>query len=86
LIDDEQRRRHARDTRRHVLITTGLICGIALIMPLVAPLVGGFSFLRFPIGMFVTVIGTFLAIIGVIFWAAERQDKLDRRYGLTSEF
>lgn len=86
MIDDEQRRRHARDSRRHALITTGLICGIALIVPLIAPAIGGFSFLRFPIGMFLTAFGTIFALIGVIFWSAERQDKLDRRYGLTSEF
>ena len=86
MIDDEQRRRHARHSLRLVLMTTGLFCVLALIIPLVAPALSGYSFLRFPLGLFLTAQGSIAGIIAVIFWAAERQDKLDRRHGLTSEF
>ena len=86
MIDDEQRRRHARDSLRLVLITTGLFGALALIVPLVAPVLSGYSFLRFPIGLFLAALGTICGAIAVTFWAAEEQDKLDRRYGLTSEF
>jgi putative solute:sodium symporter small subunit len=30
--------------------------------------------------------GIIIGIIATIFWAAKRQDRLDRRYGLTNEF
>jgi putative solute:sodium symporter small subunit len=86
LINDEQRKRHARDSLWLMLAAVGLFCALALFLPLVLPTVGGFSFLRFPIGLFLTAIGTIFGIIFVIFWAAERQDKLDRSHGLTSEF
>jgi len=86
LINDEQRKRHARDSLWLTFGAVGLFCALALFLPLVLPTVGGFSFLRFPIGLFLTAIGTIFGIVFVIFWAAERQDNLDRRHGFTSEF
>lgn len=86
MINDEQRKRHARDSRWLMFGAVGLFCALALFLPLLLPAVGGFSFLRFPIGLFLTAIGTIFGIIFVIFWVAERQDNLDRRHGLTSEF
>jgi putative solute:sodium symporter small subunit len=86
MIDDEQRKRHAKHSLRLVLITAGIFCFLALLVPLLAPLFGGYSFLRFPLGLFLTAQGIIFCIVVVIFWAAGRQDKLDRRYGLTSEF
>lgn len=86
MIDDEQRRRHARASLRLVAMTTALLCALALIIPLAAPALDGYSFLRFPLGLFLAVQGTVAGIIALIFWAAARQDRLDRRHGLTSEF
>jgi putative solute:sodium symporter small subunit len=86
MIDDEQRRRHARASLRLVAMTTACLCALALIIPLVAPALSGYSFLRFPLGLFIAVQGTTGGIIALIFWAAARQDRLDRRHGLTSEF
>jgi putative solute:sodium symporter small subunit len=54
-------------------------------VPLFAPVLNGYSFLRFPLGLFLTAQGTVFGIIAVIYWAAARQDRLDRRHGLTSE-
>jgi putative solute:sodium symporter small subunit len=86
MIDDEQRKRHARSSLRLMLLTAGIFAGLALFMPLVAAMFSGYSFLRFPLSLFLAGQGIIIGIIATIFWAAKRQDRLDRRYGLTNEF
>ena len=85
MIDEEQRRRHARHSLRLLVLTLALFGSLALIVPLAAPLLNGYSFLRLPLGLFLTAQGTVFGTIAVIYWAASRQDRLDRRYGLTNE-
>jgi putative solute:sodium symporter small subunit len=85
MIDEDQRKRHAGGSLRLVAVTLGLFGFLALIVPLFAPLLNDYSFLRFPLGLFLTAQGSVFGIIAVIYWAASRQDKLDRRHGLTSE-
>lgn len=85
MIDEEQRRRYAVRSFWLVLISVGLIAVFALIVPLAAPLLNGYSFLRFPLGLFLALQGAVAGIIAVIYWSAARQDRLDRRHGLTSE-
>lgn len=85
MIDDEQRKRHAARSWRLAIMTAGLICALVLVLPLVSPLLNGYSLFRFPLGLFLTAQGSIIGVIAVIYWAASRQDKLDRRHGLTSE-
>lgn len=85
MIDEEQRKRHAKRSLKLVLVTLTLFAFFALIVPLAAPLLNGYSFLRFPFGLFLATQGSLAGIIAAIYWAAARQDRLDRRYGLTSE-
>ena len=85
MIDEEQRKQHATRSLRLVAMTLGLFGFLALVVPLLAPLLNGYSFLRFPLGLFLSAQGSVLGIIAVIYWAAGRQDRLDRRHGLTSE-
>jgi putative solute:sodium symporter small subunit len=85
MIDEEQRRRHAASTFRLTAFTLGLFACLAVIVPLAAPLLNGYSFLRFPLGLFLIAHGAVVGIIAVMYWAAARQDDLDRRHGLTNE-
>ncbi|MGB0086121.1 MAG: sodium/substrate symporter small subunit [Rhodomicrobiaceae bacterium] len=85
MIDEEQRRRHTRRSLKLAVFALGLFAVLALIVPLAGPLLNGYSFLRFPLGLFLTTHGSVIGIVVVIYWAAARQDELDRRYGLTSE-
>jgi putative solute:sodium symporter small subunit len=85
MIDEEQRKRHARHSFRLLVVSLALFGFLVLIVPLAAPLLNGYSFLRLPLGLFLVAKGRVVAIIGVIYWAASRQDRLDRRYGLTNE-
>lgn len=86
MIDDEQRRLHGKRSFKLVMGTVVVICAIALIVPLLAPAFNGTSFLRFPLGLLILSHGTILAIIALIYLSSSRQDTLDRRHGLTSEF
>jgi putative solute:sodium symporter small subunit len=86
MIDDEQRRLHGKRSFKLVAGTAVAVFVIALVIPLLAPAFNGTSFLRFPLGLFILSHGTVLAIISLIYWASARQDGLDRRHGLTSEF
>jgi putative solute:sodium symporter small subunit len=86
MIDDEQRRLHGKRSLR--LVTTALIAFICLVLivPLLAPGLDAYSFLRFPLGLLLLSHGTVIGIIALIYWASARQDALDRRHGMTSEF
>jgi putative solute:sodium symporter small subunit len=86
MIDDEQRRLHGRRSFKLVMTSVVMVFVIALIVPLIAPGLNGTSFFRFPLGLFMLLHGTVIAIIALIYWASSRQDTLDRRHGLTSEF
>ena len=85
MIDEDQRKRHATRSLRLVAVTLGLFGLLALIVPMFAPVLNGYSFLRFPLGLFLTAQGSVFGIIAVIYWAGARQDRLDRQHGLTSE-
>jgi putative solute:sodium symporter small subunit len=86
MIDDEQRRLHGKRSLR--LVVTALIAFVVLmlILPLVASALNGYTFLRFPLGLLIMSHGTVIGIIALIYWASARQDVLDRRHGMTSEF
>lgn len=85
MIDEEQRRRHARKSLNLLWLALGLIGFMAVIVPLIAPLLNGYAFLRFPLGLFLITHAAVAGIIAVIYWAAARQDRLDRRHGVTTE-
>jgi putative solute:sodium symporter small subunit len=86
MIDDEQRRLHGKRSLRLVITTLIAFCTLVLIMPLIVPGLNGTTFLRFPLGLLLLSHGTVIGIIALIYWAAARQDVLDRRHGMTSEF
>ena len=86
MIDDEQRRLHGKRSFKLVMGTVATIFALALIVPLLAPSLNGASLFRFPLGLLILTHGTIIAIIVLIYFASARQDTLDRRHGLTSEF
>ena len=86
MIDDEQRRLHGKRSFKLVMSMVATIFALALIVPLLAPALNGTSLFRFPLGLLILTHGTIIAIIVLIYLASSRQDTLDRRHGLTSEF
>jgi putative solute:sodium symporter small subunit len=86
MIDDEQRRLHGSRSFKLAMSMVVVFFVLALIIPLLAPSLNTTSFFRFPLGLLILSHGTIIAIIALIYWASARQDTLDRRHGLTSEF
>jgi putative solute:sodium symporter small subunit len=86
MIDDEQRRLHGKRSLKLVFTTTAAFAALMLILPLIVPALNSHSFLRFPLGLLILSHGTVIGIIALIYWASARQDTLDRRHGMTSEF
>jgi putative solute:sodium symporter small subunit len=86
MIDDEQRRLHGKRSLKLVMGAVVAFFCIAIIVPLIAASFNGATFLRFPLGLLILSHGSVIGVIALIYWAAARQDLLDRRHGLTSEF
>jgi putative solute:sodium symporter small subunit len=86
VIDDEQRRLHSHRSLRLLLATLAAFVMLTLIVPLIVPSLNAKTLLNFPLGLLVLSHGTIVGIISLIYWASARQDALDRRYGMTSEF
>lgn len=85
MIDEGQRRRHAKRSLKLVGLALVFLGILTLFVPLAAPALNGYSFLRFPLGLFLATQGAVAGIITVIYWAVARQDRLDRRHGLIGE-
>lgn len=85
MIDEVQRKRHAAGSFRLAIGVSAVIVVLVLVAPLAAPALNGYSFLRFPLGLFIAAQGVVVCLIAVIYWASNRQDRLDRRHGLTNE-
>jgi putative solute:sodium symporter small subunit len=85
MIDEEQRRRHAKSSLNLLWLVLGFLGVLVVVLPLIAPLLNGYAFLRFPLGLFLITHGAVAGIIAIVYWAAARQDRLDRRHGLTTE-
>lgn len=86
MIDDEQRRLHGKRSFKLAIGTAMAIFALALIVPLLAPSFNATTFFRFPLGLLILSHGAIIAVFILIYWASGRQDTLDRRHGLTSEF
>lgn len=85
MIDEAQRKRHAAGSFRLAIVASVMIAILVLIVPLAAPALNDYSFLRFPLGLFIAAQGVVIGLIAVIYWVSSRQDRLDRRHGLTNE-
>ena len=86
MIDDEQRRLHGKRSLKLVMGAVVAFFCIAIIVPLIAASLNNATFLRFPLGLLILSHGSVIGVIALIYWASARQDQLDRRHGLTSEF
>ena len=76
----------------HELWTAGLAAGVLLtafilvfILPMFAAQVNSETLLRFPAGFYLAAQGAVLILVAVVFWAAGRQETIDRKLGAAEE-
>jgi putative solute:sodium symporter small subunit len=86
MADEEMKRAYWRRTRRLALFATLAILLIGAVLPILAPALDGYRFLRFPLGLFIaTHIGVVVSVF-VVYWFLGAQEKTDRRYNMTIQF
>lgn len=63
----------------------GTMTFLVFVLPLFATQLNETSLLRFPAGFYMTAQGTLLILVALIFWAAGRQETIDRKIGAADE-
>ncbi len=86
MADEEMKQAYWRRTMRLALFTVLMILALVALLPLLAPYLNGYRFLRFPLGFFLaTHIGVVVCVI-VVYWFLGAQERTDRRYNMTIQF
>lgn len=86
MADDEMKQAYWRRTARLAFLTVILVAALAAALPLLAPYLNGYRFLRFPLGFFLaTHVGIVVCVI-VVYWFLSAQERTDRRYNMTIQF
>ncbi len=83
---DHQRRVQWRANSRLALVSLVIVAVFLIVLPLGGPLMGDSYVLRFPLGYLLASIGGIAGLVGLIFWVAGRQDRLDARYNITGDY
>lgn len=86
MAEDETKRTYWRKTCRLALFTSLALVGLLGMLPLIAPVLNSYSFLRFPLGFFfATHIGVVVCVV-VVYWFLGAQERTDRRHNMTIQF
>jgi putative solute:sodium symporter small subunit len=83
---DHQRQIQWRANSRLTLVALVLLGVFFIVLPVIGPLLYDSYVLRFPLGYLLASIGSVVGLVGLIYWIAGRQDRLDARYNVTGEY
>lgn len=85
MIEDQQRPYHRIWT--YVLVTTVLSAMVALtfLAPLFTEAMNQYVVLRFPAGFYLAAQGVIVIFVMLLFWAAGRQESIDRKFGAAED-
>ncbi len=83
---DHQRQIQWRANSRLTLVALALLGVFFIALPVIGPLLYDSYVLRFPLGYLLASIGSVVGLVGLIYWIAGRQDRLDARYNVTGEY
>ncbi len=84
-MDESQVEAHWADTQRLTYIVLGLWALFSFIIHFFAPALNKIVILGFPLGFYMAAQGSLIAFVVMLFWFANRQDKIDRRYGFAED-
>lgn len=84
ILDDEQRRLHARRSTRVMFSALFVLIFLIATAPVWAAVLQNTMFLRFDLGFFVIAHGMVLGIISVVYWFISTQEDLDRNLSISA--
>jgi|TARA_B100001142_G_C14007166_1_gene528944 putative solute:sodium symporter small subunit len=73
--------RHWEKTKGHMLMTLALWFFFSIVIFLFGAEINSMSFLGYPLAYYMTAQGSLLAFVIIIFWFANRQEKIDEEFG-----
>tara|TARA_X000000368_G_scaffold236218_1_gene186578 strand:- start:37 stop:294 length:258 start_codon:yes stop_codon:yes gene_type:complete len=73
--------KHWEKTKAHMLITLLLWAFFSMVIFLFGHEINSMSFLGYPLAYYMTAQGSLLAFVIIIFWFANRQEKIDEEFG-----
>ncbi len=77
IIDEEQKRQHLRRSKRIVVAAVVLLVAITIAVPVLAPLLKTYVFLRFPMDYFMIAHGAVFAVMALVFWFISAMERAD---------
>ena len=73
--------KHWQKTKGHMILTLCLWAFFSMVIFLFGYEINGMSFLGYPLAYYMTAQGSLLAFVLIIFWFANRQEKIDEEFG-----
>lgn len=83
---DHQKHVQWRANSRLAVLALFLIAVFTIALPIAGPLLYDTYVLRFPLGYLLASVGSVVGLVGLIYWVASRQDRLDARYNITGDY
>ena len=73
--------KHWQKTKGHMIMTLVLWAFFSMVIFLFGYEINGKSFLGYPLAYYMTAQGSLLAFVLIIFWFANKQEKIDEEFG-----
>jgi len=77
--------KYRRQTRALAAATVFLLLVFAIVIPLLAPLLEGLAVAGWPLGYFVSSIGSLAGFVLCVFWFARRQEAIDDEHAVAED-
>ena len=73
--------KHWQKTKGHMVVTLALWAFFSMVIFLFGYEINSMSFLGYPLAYYMTAQGSLLAFVIIIFWFANKQEKIDEEFG-----
>ena len=75
--------KHWQKTKGHMIITLCLWAFFSMVIFLFGYEINSMSFLGYPLAYYMTAQGSLLAFVVMLFWTANKQEKIDEEHGFS---